>query len=88
MNHESQEVGGTSRNESKLQDTSRTVLSKQTVEIKKPPLEHPTKWKDLEKLITLLQTQTEDDGYFIYLKPGGDDSDPYDLQPLVDSSLV
>ena len=27
------------------------------------------KWNDLDKLITLLQNQPDDDGYFIYLKP-------------------
>jgi hypothetical protein len=43
----------------------------------------PSTWKDLDKLITLLQSQAEDDGYFIYLKPGPDNC-PYDLQPLVD----
>lgn len=48
-------------------------------------MSHPSRWKDLDKLITLLQTQTEDDGYFIYLK-AGDHGDPYDLQPLVDAS--
>lgn len=36
------------------------------------------KWNDLDKLITLLQNQPDDDGYFIYLKPS-DVGDPYDL---------
>jgi hypothetical protein len=34
-------------------------------------------------LITLLQNQPDDDGYFIYLKPS-DVGDPYDLQPLIE----
>lgn len=41
------------------------------------------KWNDLDKLITLLQNQPDDDGYFIYLKPS-DIGDPYDLQPLIE----
>jgi hypothetical protein len=45
---------------------------------------HPSRWRDLDKLISLLQTQTEDDGYFIYLRPG-DNGDPYDLHPLIES---
>lgn len=41
------------------------------------------KWNDLDKLITLLQNQPDDDGYFIYLKPS-EIGDPYDLQPLIE----
>ena len=41
------------------------------------------KWNDLDKLITLLQNQPDDDGYFIYLKPS-EHGDPYDLQPLIE----
>jgi len=36
------------------------------------------KWNDLDKLITVLQNQPDDDGYFIYLKPS-EIGDPYDL---------
>ena len=42
------------------------------------------KWNDLDKLITLLQNQPDDDGYFIYLKPS-EIGDPYDLQPLIEA---
>ena len=34
-------------------------------------------------MITLLQNQPDDDGYFIYLKPN-EEGDPYDLQPLIE----
>ena len=53
--------------------------------IELPP---PSTWKDLDKLITLLQSQAEDDGYFIYLKPSPIANNPYDLQPMVDIDVV
>jgi len=42
------------------------------------------KWNELDKLITLLQNQPDDDGYFIYLNPSNA-NDPYDLIPLTES---
>ena len=63
--------------------TQRTVKSKKET-LAKIELSPPSTWKDLDKLITLLQSQAEDDGYFIYLKPSPFENNPYDLQPLVD----
>ena len=42
------------------------------------------KFNDLDKLITLLQSQPDDDGFYIYLGPQRNGSnDPYDLEPLI-----
>jgi len=64
-----------------LPQQTEKVLAK----IELPP---PSTWKDLDKLITLLQSQAEDDGYFIYLKPSPIANNPYDLQPMVDIDVV
>lgn len=66
---------------SNLPQQTEKVLAK----IELPP---PSTWKDLDKLITLLQSQAEDDGYFIYLKPSPIANNPYDLQPMVDIDIV
>ena len=66
---------------SNLPQQTEKVLAK----IELPP---PSTWKDLDKLITLLQSQAEDDGYFIYLKPSLIANNPYDLQPMVDIDVV
>ena len=66
---------------SNLPQQTEKVLAK----IELPP---PSTWKDLDKLITLLQSQAEDDGYFIYLKPSPIANNPYDLQPMVDIDVV
>jgi hypothetical protein len=66
---------------SNLPQQTEKVLAK----IELPP---PSSWKDLDKLITLLQSQAEDDGYFIYLKPSLKANNPYDLQPMVDIDVV
>ena len=37
---------------------------------------------DLDKIMSLLQSRLDEDGYFLYLKPS-DNADPYDLIPMV-----